>query len=365
MSNPNRNALRLLSVPGLGPRRTIQLVNKFMDLDEIFDASVSDLCQIDGITREIARDILSGDSAGEFIEAQLAIIKKSPFKIITLFDDRYPRQLRKIYDPPVLLFCHGEFQEKDQDAIAIVGTRRSSAYGKAVVENLVKHLVEQGITIVSGFARGIDTFAHRNALKYGGRTIAVLGNGIDRVYPPENRELRNELVENGVYCSEFPFGTIPEAVNFPRRNRIISGLSLGTIVIEAGEKSGALLTAYYAVDQNREVFAIPGRLTDKRSMGCNHLIQKGAKLVRNVDDIIEEINAIRKFPSKPYQLDVDFELEGKEKTAFEYLTKEPIHIDELAEKTAINSFELLSILLNLELKGIVRQMAGKMFIRSL
>lgn len=354
--------LKLVGVPGLGPRRILNLVRYFKEIDNIFDARLSDLCRVPGIDLNLAKIIRSSDT-DEFVNNQLLLLDKNPFKVISIFDEKYPERLKNIYDPPILIYYLGEFDQRDYDAIAVVGTRTPSSYGKSITDYLVKGLVEQRITIVSGFARGIDTIAHNAAAQAGGRTIAVLGNGIDRVYPPENRDLKNLILQNGIYCTEFPIGTKPDAVNFPRRNRIISGLSIGVIVIEAGEKSGAILTAYYAIDQNRDVFAVPGRIGDKKSVGANRLIQKGAKLVLDVDDILPEIESMRRYHTKPVQMDIDFKLDGNEKLVYEQLSNEAINIDELAESLHKSPFEILPILLNLELKGCVRQLAGKMFIR--
>ncbi|RKY57044.1 MAG: DNA-protecting protein DprA [Candidatus Neomarinimicrobiota bacterium] len=353
-------SLKLLSINGLGSRKILNLRSAFPQIEDVFGASIKSLLKIPGIDYKLANKILYGFNE-EFVNSQISLMEKSPFDMVTIFDKDYPTRLRNIYDPPVILFKHGNFKETDEDAIAVVGTRKSTSYGKEVTEMLVKGLVEQNITIISGFARGIDTEAHKTALRVGGRTIAVLGNGIDRVYPPENRSLRNQIVENGVYCSEFPFGTKPDAVNFPRRNRIISGLSLGVLVIEAGEKSGAILTAYYGLDQNREVFAVPGRISDLKSKGTNRLIQKGAKLVDNVDDILSEIESNRKFPTVSRQIEINFKFEREEKKIYDALSHEPIYIDDLSTKVEKTSYEVLSILLSLELKGAVRQLAGKMF----
>lgn len=354
--------LRLLSINGLGSRRIYNICSVFPHIEEIFNKSISEICRVPGIDTIIAQKIRA-EFDREFVNSQLAILESSSFKMITIFDENYPPRLKNIYDPPVVIFHQGEFIPEDDDAIAVVGTRTPTSYGKGVAEVLVKGLVEQNLTIVSGFARGIDTSAHKAALKSGGRTIAVLGNGLDRVYPAENRRLRNQILESGVYFSEFPFGTKPDAVNFPRRNRIISGLSLGVVVIEAGERSGALITAYYALDQNREVFAVPGRIFDAKSAGTNGLIQKGAKLVENVDDILSEIEANRKFITVPRQVEIEFKFEGDEKVVYETLSHDPIHIDSISEKINRTSYEVLSILLSLELKGAIRQLAGKMFVR--
>lgn len=356
--------LSLLTVNGLGSHRILNLQRQFPDIQDIFSVSRKRLMEVPGIDIVMAERIQKNVNH-QFVEEQLTLLKNSPFKITTIVDSDYPARLRDIYDPPVVLFRHGEFLPQDEDAIAIVGTRNPDHYGKEVATLLVSQLVEQNITIVSGFARGIDTIAHKIALEKGGRTIAVLGNGIDRVYPPENRLLREKLVSQGVYCSEFPFGTKPDAVNFPRRNRIISGLSLGTVVISAGEKSGALLTAYYALDQNREVFAIPGRITDEKSTGTNRLIQKGAKLIASVDDILDEIDANRRFPRQPHQLEIAFKFEDEEEQKiYDALSTDPIQIDDLAQMLGKNTYTILATLLSLELKGAVRQLAGKMFIKA-
>ncbi|MCK9560503.1 MAG: DNA-processing protein DprA [Candidatus Marinimicrobia bacterium] len=356
--------LSLLTINGLGPHRILNLCRQYPDIQEVFNTNLKRLMAVPGIDMVLAERIKNNVDQ-QFVDQQLNMLKNSPFKITTILDDDYPVRLKDIYDPPVVLFRHGEFSPQDEDAIAIVGTRNPDHYGKEVATLLVSQLVEQNITIVSGFARGIDTIAHKTALEKGGRTIAVLGNGIDRIYPPENRLLREKLVGQGVYCSEFPFGTKPDAVNFPRRNRIISGLSLGTVVISAGEKSGALLTAYYALDQNREVFAIPGRITDEKSVGTNRLIQKGAKLVTAIDDILDEIDVNRRFPRQPHQLEIVFEFEDEEEKAiYNALSNDPIYIDDLAHLLGKNTYSVLATLLSLELKGAVRQLAGKMFIKA-
>jgi len=356
--------LNLMTVTGLGSFRILNLQRQFPDIQAVFDAPLKKLTEVPGIDRILAERIKNNVNR-QFVAQQLAMLETSPFKITTILDPDFPKRLLDIYDPPVVLFRHGEFTEQDEDAIAIVGTRNPDHYGEEVTAILARQLVEQKITIVSGFARGIDTVAHKTTLENGGRTIAVLGNGIDRIYPPENRLLREKLISSGVYCSEFTFGTKPDAVNFPRRNRIISGLSLGTVVISAGEKSGALLTAYYALDQNREVFAVPGRITDEKSTGTNRLIQKGAKLVASVDDILNEIDAIRRFPRQPHQLEIAFKFDDEdEQKIYEALSTDPIYIDDLAQKLGRNTYSILATLLSLELKGAVRQLAGKMFIKA-
>ncbi len=352
-------ALKLISIKGLGCRKILKLASQFSDINDVFQYSLDELEQQGKITKSLKKDLKNGHSQ-KFVDETLEILSKSHFKVTTIFDDDYPELLKKIYDPPIVLFLNGAFVPEDHDAVSVVGTRLPSDYGKGICDQLVHELVRNNITIVSGMARGIDTAAHNAAIHYGGRTIAVLGNGIDIVYPPENRELKNRIIKNGCSCSEFPFGTRPNAVNFPRRNRIISGLSLGTIVIEAGKKSGAVLTAYNANDQNREVFAVPGRVTDKKSFGTNHLIQKGAKLVTDIDSILEEIENRRSFYHKEKQLELKFDISKNERQIFEILT-EAKHVDEISDELGKNISEVLGTLLTLELKGLVRQFSGKMF----
>ncbi len=352
-------ALRLLSIKGMGCRSILKLKSILPDINQIFNIPLDQLKNTPGMDKRAVNLIAKGFNE-KYVFDNMDILTRSPFKITTIFDDDYPARLKTIYDPPIVLYHNGNFIEEDTDAIAIVGSRNCTEYGRKVTEQITKGLVERNITIVSGFARGIDTEAHKAAIKYGGRTIAVLGNGVDIVYPSENRILKNEILKNGVYCSEFPFGSKPDATNFPLRNRIISGLTIGTIVIEAGKKSGAILTAYIALDQNRDVFAVPGRIFDKQSGGTNLIIQKGAKLVTNADDILNEIDNARKFSTTKKQLEINFQFSREEREVFDAIDNS-IHIDKLAEKLEKSTPEILTILLSLELMGAIRQFPGKMF----
>ncbi|MFQ5631434.1 MAG: DNA-processing protein DprA, partial [bacterium] len=249
-------------------------------------------------------------------------------------------------------------------ALAIVGTRSPSTYGKQVAEKLTTGLAQEGFVTVSGFARGIDTVVHSETVKRGGQTIAVLGCGLDVIYPPENKTLAEKIIDKGAMISEFPFGTKPDAMNFPRRNRIISGLALGTIVVEARNKSGALITANLALDQNREVFAIPGSIYSPLSSGPHQLIKEGAKLVSTIEDIFEEIPIQGElFQRHEYKI-VDKEKLGQQNiNILECLSNDPVHIDQLASKTNLATSELLALLLQLEFSGYVKQLPGKMFVR--
>ena len=275
---------------------------------------------------------------------------------ITLEDNNYPKILKEIHDPPKTLYVRGNFSDEDKIAVGIVGTRDYTSYGKRVTEDIASGLAEAGITIVSGMAKGIDTFAHRAALDRGGRTIAVLGSAVDSntVYPSCNRKLADKIAQNGAVISEYPLGTRSERWFFPQRNRIISGLSLGILVAEAPEKSGALITAAQALEQNREVFAVPGSIYSQNSIGTNKLIQMGAKLVICANDILEELNLPLLEERKK-----KFKLENKwEEILFNILTKDPIHIDEITKKSKLDAGLVSSTLITLELRGIVKNQGG-------
>ncbi len=294
-------------------------------------------------------------------------MQKNGVELLTFKDGDYPRNLLAIYDPPPFLFVKGKLTEEDQSAVAIVGCRSASSYGKTITESIATELARNGITVVSGMARGIDSIGHLSALKEHGRTIAVFGSGLDVIYPPEHRRLAERISSSGALVSEFFLGTRPEAPNFPRRNRLISGLSLGVVVVEAGAKSGALLTANCALEQNREVFAIPGNLWSQKSEGTNRLIKQGAKLVTSVEDILEELPiALRggKLSSLAAR-EADLpDLSQGEKGIFKLISDEPRHIDRIATDASVSVWDALSLLLSLELKGLVKQLSGKMFIRA-
>jgi len=303
----------------------------------------------------------------EFATRQLNQLNAHNASALTFWDRAYPEGLKQIFDPPVVLFQKGSLQPEDSVSIAVVGTRSPSSYGAQVTEKLTRELVKVGFTIVSGLARGIDTIAHRTALKADGRTIAVLGSGLDLIYPAENRRLALEIEASGAVLTEYPFGTKPDASNFPKRNRIISGLTLGTLVVEAGTKSGALITANFATEQGREVFAVPGPITSRRSAGTNHLIKEGARLVQGLDDILQELDlklrALRKMETTANGATVPKNLSRDEQQLWELLTDEPQHIDVLSQKMGEPSSRVLSLLLTLELKDVVKQLPGAYFVR--
>lgn len=357
--------LHLASLPKIGNNRLRSLIAHFKTPSAVLSASPKELARVDGIEKTIASSIVHSKINKEFIDDQLSRLNKIEGRIITLWDDEYPSLLKKIYDPPVFLFTKGKFAKSDQFSIAIVGTRHPSSYGKLMAERFAKELSGLGITVVSGLARGIDTAAHTAAVKSGGRTIAVMGSALDHMYPPENKKLAEQIEESGVLISEFFMGTKTDPGNFPRRNRIISGLSLGTLIIESEEDGGAMITARTTLDQNRELFSLPGHITEKKSGGPNKLIKLGeAKLVQSVDDILEELasplqplikTALPK--SEPPQLSVF------EQKIFDVLTSEPMHIDAISEHSNLSPSDTLVNLLSLEFKGLIRQMAGKMFLK--
>lgn len=358
--------LLLLSVDGIGPGKIRNLLARFKKVNKILSAPYSDLVKADGISKELATRIQKANSLRNKVEnnleKDLLRLEKINGRILTVWDEEFPYILKKIYDPPLILYVKGHFHEKDNYSIAIVGTRQPTSYGKIHAEKITGELVSQNITIVSGMARGIDSVAHRTALKNKGRTIAVIGSGLDVIYPPENKKLYDEISENGLILSEFNLGAKPDAPNFPKRNRIIAGLTLGTVVIETGITGGAMQTARLALDQNREVFAIPGNLGVRQAEGNNLLIQRGeAELIRSAEDILIELElklkpVIGKNIPKP-QID----LTVFEEKILSTLSIDPMQIDKIAEKADMSTSDCLVNLLSLEFKGLVKQLPGKMF----
>jgi DNA processing protein len=315
---------------------------------------------------ELARSkILSGEPQARAWE-ELEKLKKKEYTLLTFKDSQYPQVLREIIEPPLVLYCSGQVEVLSWAAVAVVGSRRPSAYGRVLAEKLAEELASSGLVVVSGLARGIDTMAHRGALR-SGRTIAVLGSGLDQVYPRENKMMAEKIAEKGVVISEFPLDSEPLGYHFPLRNRVISGLSLACLVVEASLKSGALITAHLALDQGREVLAVPGPVNSILSQGTNYLIKHGARLVETVEDILSELPspwkeaAQNRLEERRQQMP---EMEDREKKVFSALPdKSTIHIDELAEKIEMPVAELLTILLALEMKELVVQEAGRFFRR--
>ncbi len=354
--------LNLLNVPKIGPKRVRALLLKHDILDSIFSLSEKDLCAIDGIDQRLAKTIKSYFDF-DYGKKEWDTAQDKDARIISLWDEEYPVPLKNIYNPPVLLYLKGKSLNQKEDTVAIVGSRNTTQYGRRVAQSLAKDLSANDLTIVSGLARGIDTVAHKEVVTGGGKTIAVLGSGVDIIYPAENRDLADAITKNGTIISEFPLGTKPDPGNFPQRNRIISGLSHGTIVVEAGDRSGAMLTALNSIDQNREVFAVPGRIYDKQSVGCLRLIRHGAVPVENAEQIIEHIQHRLFKPRKAKQTKIRFDITEEEKQILNILDNDPKHIDELTRISSVEITQLLTILLQLELKGAIKQIGGKQFIR--
>jgi DNA processing protein len=361
-----RSWLALYTVPNIGPIRYISLVKHFGSPELVLSATGKKLAQMPDVGPVIASNIKSKVSWEE-ADKQLRLMQKNRVKIVTFKDESYPQALLSIYDPPPFLFVKGEIKKDDQNAVAIVGCRSASQYGKRITERIGRELSKRGITIVSGLARGIDSIGHLSALKEKGRTLAILGSGLDVLYPPENKKLAQQIISSGAILSEFLLGTKPEAPNFPRRNRLISGLSLGVVIVEAGTKSGALLTAHSALEQNREVFAIPGNLGAKNSEGTNRLIKDGAKLVTSVEDILEELRVNIKVDGAVTHVQQEEDLSHlseREMSIFKLISDEPYHIDNIASRASVGVPQALTTLLSLELKGLVRQLSGKTFVRA-
>jgi len=354
--------INLLNVPKIGPKRVRTLLTDHQDIHSIFQLPEMELCKTDGIDLRLSKEIKQY-SEFSFGQMEFDRAEKEGIRIISILDKDYPLLLKNIDNPPVLLYTKGQPLRSKDDSVAIVGSRMTTDYGKIVAESIAKDITSYGLTVVSGLARGIDTIAHKTVLKESGKTIAVLGSGLDIIYPSENKYLVDGILEKGTIISEFPLGTGPEPGNFPQRNRIISGLCHGTTVVEAGNKSGAILTALNAIDQNREVFAVPGRIYDKQSVGCLRLIKHGAVPILDGHQIIDHIKNKLFIPLKHEQSKIILELNRDESKVMEHIGSEPIHIDSLRNTTSIKLTELLTILLQLELKGVVKQIGGKQFVR--
>ena len=357
----------LLSIDGIGPGKILSLLSKFQNFENIFNANVNQLSDTNGINKNLSTRIFQSrknfDSCKSDCEKEFSKLAKLNAGIITFWDDDYPDLLKKIYYPPLIIYCIGQFSERDKHTVAIVGTRQPTQYGRTITEKITAELVNQYISIVSGMARGIDSIAHQTAIKFGGRTIAVIGSGLDIIYPPENKNLFRQISEHGVVVSEYQLGTKPDAQNFPRRNRIISGLSLGTLLIETKLNGGAMQTAAYAIDQNREVFAIPGNLNVKQSEGPNALIQRGeAKLVTNSEDILTELRLRLKPEIGKNIPHPSIELNLFERKLLSILNNDPKHIDDIATHSSMTISDCLVNLLTLEFKGLIKQLPGKMFV---
>jgi len=345
-------------VRGIGPVRLQALLNAFGDIERAWHAP-ADALRRAGLDRRSLENLLTTRARVD-LDREVRRVAAAGARAITWDDADYPQLLREIPDPPPVLYVRGNLDPEDSWAVAVVGTRRASVYGREVTRRLVAPLARSGITIVSGLARGIDGAAHRAALEAGGRTIGVLGCGVDRIYPPEHRELARQIVAHGALISEYPLGTPPEAGNFPPRNRIISGLSLGVLITEAGRSSGALITADYAAEQGRDVFAVPGSILAAGSAGTNRLIQDGARVVLEPADVLRELNLT--MVAEQAQAREVLPATEAEAALLAHLGPEPTHVDDLGRAAGLPIAEVTSTLALMELKGMVRQVGGMKYV---
>ena len=345
-------------VRGIGPTRLRALLDYFGDVERAWHAPDAEL-QRAGLDRRSRANLLTVRATYD-LDLELARIAESGARVLTWESADYPRLLREIADPPPVLYVKGTITEEDAWAVAVVGTRRASPYGREVTRRLTETLARSGITIVSGMARGIDAEAHWSALKAGGRSIAVLGCGIDQVYPPEHRKLAAEIAAHGAVVSDYPLGTPPEGINFPPRNRIISGLTLGVLVTDAGVRSGALITADFAAEQGRDVFAVPGSILARGCAGTNGLIRDGAHVVLGPEDILEELNLT--MVAEQAEARQVLPSDATEAALLAHMTEEPTHVDELGRQVGLPIAQVTSTLAIMELKGMVRQMGGMKYV---
>jgi DNA processing protein len=341
-------------VKGIGTVRLRVLIDTFGDLQSAWEAPV-DALRAAGLSAKVVESLVKVRTEIS-LEVVSERIRSAGTEVLTWQDEDYPGRLREVNGSPPVLYVRGDLLPEDEWAVAIVGTRRMTSYGRQIAEKVARTMASSGVTVVSGLARGVDAVAHRAALDAGGRTLAVLGSGIDRIYPPEHKRLAEKISNRGALISDYPFGTPPEAFNFPPRNRIISGLSMAVVVIEAGTRSGALITASFAADQGRDVFAVPGNINAPQSKGANALIQKGARPMLDPRDILEALNLtkITEYRTARTVLPSD----AKEAQMFNILANEPLHVDDISSQTELPIEEVTATLALMELKGMVRQVGG-------
>ena len=345
-------------IKGIGAVRMQALIKHFGDLEVAWRAAPIDLARA-GLGLKVIERIVQARQNVD-LEKLWAKIESQGIKILTWEDETYPQRLKEIDQPPPVLYIRGDYLPDDLFAVAIVGTRRVTAYGRQITEELARYLGSNGITVVSGLARGVDAIAHQSALKAGGRTIGVLGSGVDKIYPPEHRGLAEKMMESGAIVSDYAPGTPPDASNFPPRNRIISGLSLAIVVIEAGETSGALITAEFAAEQGREVFAVPGSILAPQSKGTNKLIQNGALPLLSVNDLMQALNLTRMGEHKAARKIIP--ADETEARLMTVLSEEPLHVDEIRNQTELPIEKVSATLALMELKGMVRQVGSMNYV---
>jgi len=367
-SEDTKDWIILNMIPSVGSSISRRLVKFFGSPSAVLMASLRELSMVRGVTPSVCQNIIDYRDSIQ-VDRELDLINQYNCKVITIADENYPSSLKAIYDPPPILYVKGNLLPADSYAISVVGTRNATTYGIKVAEQLSGQLASRGITIVSGMAHGIDTFAHNGALNAKGRTIAVMGCGLDIIYPAENSSLFEKIISSGAVISELPMGTKPHRGMFPRRNRIISGMSLGTLVVEASKQSGAMITVDCALEQGREVFAVPGQIFSDTSKGTNELIKQGAKLVDSVEDILNELPSYAFQSSENESLKnedaiIESQLSQEESAIWKVINSSPIHIDDISRRSALPIYKVSSTLVMLELKGLVQQLAGKMFVRK-
>lgn len=398
LSQQTKNLLHLSLIQGIGFKTVQFLIKIFDSAEKVLNATPQELEKIDELSNTVRASLIN-KKLGCPLERELELIQEYECQIITFYDETYPTLLREIDTPPLLLYVRGELKPEDGLSIAIVGSRDAKEYGRRVSYQLAHQIVNRGLTVVSGFAKGIDACAHRGALEANGRTVAVMGNGLSIIYPASNRELVEKVIESGALISEFPMGMKPRSENFPRRNRIISGLTLGTVVVEASNRSGALITARLASEQGREVFAVPGEIFSELSTGTHRLIDHGAKLISTVDDLLQalpqhtirQINASKPVTEQQKKIDITHpsedtktesipidktmektpveaaaivptpDLTDEETKVFNAINIPSSHIDTIVRTTQLPTNKVSSVLLMLELKGVIQQLPGKLF----
>ena len=390
LSADTKSLIHLNLIPGIGNYTIRRLLAAFGSAEKSIAATSEELAQIDGLTPDVRHQLIDGRSRVPLAQ-ELELIDQHQCHIVTINDDTYPPLLKEIDDPPVLLYITGDFPLQNTPSVAIVGSRSPTEYGKTTSQQLSYQLAERGITVVSGFARGIDTCVHRGALEADGRTIAVFGCGLSIIYPETNRALASEIIESGALISEFPMTMPPRGKNFPRRNRVISGLTLGTLVVEASERSGSLITARHAAEQGREVFAVPGQIFSGMSRGTHSLINQGATLINSVDDLLDALpqdytkilggespkSTVQPLSRRPDRVaspqsgakrsapsPQNLNLTPDEQTVLSAMEADSVHIDEITRVTQLPIGKVSSLLVMLELKGIVQQLPGKQFVKK-
>ncbi|MBS0207547.1 MAG: DNA-protecting protein DprA [Planctomycetes bacterium] len=359
--NELHDTLLLSLVPGVGPQTRRALLERFGTVAAVLDASTSDLAQTSGVGRKLAERIAAARRELDASEA-CRLAAQHNITMLAESDPRYPALLREIYSPPQLLYVRGQLLPQDAVAIAIVGSRHATQYGLAQAERLAGALARAGLTIVSGLARGVDAAAHRGALAAGGRTIAVLGGGVLNIYPPEHRGLADEVLQAGALISEAPLESAPHTGSFPSRNRIISGMSLGVVVVEASKTSGSLITARLAMEQGREVYAVPGRVDSRNSQGCHRLIRDGAKLVETPDDVLEELGPLVAPVAQPDGREIrapaELLLNEQERRVLDCVDTQGVDVDAIVAATGLQTSQILATLSVLEVRRLIRRTSG-------